>query len=144
MAAVDDLDEVLEQFHLALDEFVKGNPEPVKKLFSHREDVTLANPLGPPARGWEQVAATIERAASNIRDGEIVGFETVAKYVTSELAYTVWLERVKAKVGGREDIAPIPLRVTMIFRPEDGTWKLVHRHADPITTARPAESVIQQ
>jgi ketosteroid isomerase-like protein len=144
MAAVDDLDEVLEQFHLALDEFVKGNPEPVKKLFSHREDVTLANPLGPPARGWEQVAAIIERAASNIRDSEFLRFETAAKYVTSELAYTVWLERVKAKVGGREDIAPIPLRVTMIFRPEDGTWKLVHRHADPITTARPAESVIQQ
>jgi hypothetical protein len=32
----------------------------------------------------------------------------------------------------------------MIFRPEDGTWKVVHRHADPITTLQPAESVIQE
>ena len=32
----------------------------------------------------------------------------------------------------------------MIMRPEDGVWKIVHRHADPITSARPAESVIQQ
>jgi ketosteroid isomerase-like protein len=144
MAAVDDVDELIEQYQLALDEFVKGNPEPAKKLFSHRDDVTLANPLGPPARGWEQVAATIERAASNIRDGEDLRFETVAKYVTAELAYTVWLERVKAKVGGREDITPTALRVTMIFRPEDDSWKVVHRHADPITTAQPAESVIQQ
>jgi hypothetical protein len=32
MAAVDDLDQVLEQFHLAVGELLKGNPEPVKKL----------------------------------------------------------------------------------------------------------------
>jgi hypothetical protein len=32
----------------------------------------------------------------------------------------------------------------MIFRPEDGVWRVVHRHADPITTAQPAESVIQE
>ena len=139
-----DFDEVVEHYHLALGEFVKGNPEPVKKLFSHREDVTLANPLGPPARGWEQVAATGERAASQFRDGEKVGFENVAKYVTPELAYIVELERTKAKVGGRQDVALIALRVTTIFRPEDGTWKVVHRHADPITTAQPIESVIQQ
>jgi ketosteroid isomerase-like protein len=144
MATVDDLDEVIEQYNLALGEFIKGNPEPVKTMFSHREDVTLANPLGPPAHGWEEVAATIERAASNFRDGEFVGSEIVAKYVTAELAYVVEIERVRAKVGGREDIAPSALRVTMIFRPETGTWKVVHRHADPITTARPAESVIQQ
>ena len=144
MAAVDDLDEVIEQFHLAQGEFVNGNPEPVKRLFSHREDVTLANPLSPPAHGWEQVAATMERAASQFRDSEFVGFETLAKYVTPELAYVVEIERTKAKVGAREDIAPSALRATMIFRPEDGTWKVVHRHADPITTPQPAESVIQQ
>ena len=144
MATVDDLDEVIEQFHLALGDFVKGNPEPVKQIFSHQEDVTLANPLGPPARGWEQVTATMERAASQFRDGEFVGFETVAKYATIELAYVVHIERTKAKVSGREDVAPSALRVTMIFRPEEGTWKVVHRHADPITTPQPAESVIQQ
>ena len=144
MSAVDDVDQLIEQYQLALDEFVKGKPEPGKKLFSHREDVTLANPLGPPVRGWEQVAEVVERAASNIRDGEMVGFETVAKYVTPELAYVVWVERQKANVGAREDVTPFALRVTMIFRPEDGEWKVVHRHADPITTAQPAESLIQQ
>jgi hypothetical protein len=51
MSAVDDLEEVLEQFHLAQREFVKGNPEPAKKMCSHREDLTLNNPLSPPARG---------------------------------------------------------------------------------------------
>jgi ketosteroid isomerase-like protein len=68
----------------------------------------------------------------------------VAKYVTSELAYIVEVESYQARVGGGEDITPVALRVTSIFRPEDGTWKIVHRHADPITTSQPAESVIQQ
>jgi hypothetical protein len=42
MAAADDLDKVIEQYDKALGEFVKGNPEPVKKLFSHRDYVTLS------------------------------------------------------------------------------------------------------
>jgi len=144
MPAADDVDELIERYQQALDEFMKGNPEPVKELFSHREDVTLANPLGPPAHGWEQVGATIEHAASQFRDGRLIGVEIVEKHATSEFAYTLWLEHAEGKAGGREDIAPATLRVTMIYRPEEGTWKVVHRHADPITTARPAESVIQE
>jgi hypothetical protein len=51
MAIVDDVDQLLEQWHPASGEFLKGYPEPVKKMWSHREDVTLANPFGPPVRG---------------------------------------------------------------------------------------------
>jgi hypothetical protein len=36
MSAVDDLDELIEQFHLVQGEFVKGNREPCKRLFSQR------------------------------------------------------------------------------------------------------------
>jgi ketosteroid isomerase-like protein len=144
MAAVNDLDEVLEQCHLALDELLRGSPEGYKRVFSHQDDVTLANPFGPPVRGWDEVAKTLERAASHYRDGEATGFENIAKYITPELAYTVEMERMQAKVEGREDITPITARVTTIFRPEEGTWKVVHRHADPITTPQPAESVVQE
>ena len=144
MATVDDVDEVIKQYHIALGEFVKGYPETVKKLFSHQQDVTLANPQGPAVRGWEQVAATIERAASTRRDGEATSFEIVSKYVTPELAYVVEVERLKAKVYGGEDITPYALRATMIFRPEEGVWKVVHRHADQITTVQPAELMIQK
>src|SRR5919107_4341847 len=144
MSAVDEVDELIEQFHLASDEFLKGNPEPVNKLWSRREDVTLANPYGPPVRGWDEVAKVTEHAASQVRDGELVSVEIVAKHVTAELAYVVEIEHPEAKIGGREDITPFALRVTMIFRSEDGGWKTVHRHADPITTAQPAESVIQE
>src|SRR5215203_5432091 len=130
MAEVDDLDEVLEQWQLAVDEFQKGNPKPTQELFSHRTDVTLANPLGPAApeigpvaHGWGQVALTQEHAASRFTDGYDVDFEIVEKSVTPELACVVLLGRMKAKVVGSEDTSPsavrVALRVTMTFRPED-------------------------
>ena len=144
MAAVEDLHRVIEQCQLALPAFLKGKPEPNKMVFSHREDATLLNPLGSLAHGWEQVAETMERVASQVSGGEITSFEIVEKYVTPELAYVVWVERSKAKAGGRADVLPFDLRVTMIFRPEEGTWKVVHRHADSITTAQPIESVLQE
>ena len=144
MTAEDNVDELLAQWDLATRGFLKGNPESKVGLYSHRQDVTLANPLGPAVRGWEQVAATVEHAASQVRDGALVDVENVVKYVTPELAYIVRMERSEAKVGGHDAVTPISLRVTMIMRPENGVWKIVHRHADPITATRPAESVVQQ
>jgi hypothetical protein len=92
MAAINDFDEVLEQWRLAINEFQRGNPKPTQELFSHREDVTLANPLGPAApgigpvaHGWEQVSRTQEHAASQFRDGQPASVEIVEKHVTPSL-----------------------------------------------------------
>jgi hypothetical protein len=144
VSAVDEVEELIEKYRLATAEFLRGDPEPYKGLFSHREDVTLANPFFPVVRGWDDVCVTLERTASRLRDGEFLGSEIVAKCVTPELAYVVQLARERAKVGGNEVLTPIDLRNTMILRPEGGTWKIVHLHGDPITTPRPAESVIQE
>jgi ketosteroid isomerase-like protein len=54
--------------------------------------------------------------------------------VTPELAYTVEIERARTRVGGGAELVPVAIRVTSVFRREDGQWKVVHRHADPITT----------
>lgn len=123
--AASDFDRVVEQSHLAWGEFVKGDPEPAKKLFSRREDVTLGNPFGPFARGWKQVEETMERAASHYRDGQASGFETLARYAAPDLGYIVEVERYRAKIGGRPDVASVALRVTSILRREDGVWKIV-------------------
>jgi|SRR5215207_2722825 len=87
MSAVEDVDELIEQFHLAQGEVAKGNPEPVKRLFSYREDVTLNNPFIPPVRGWERVAEVTDRAVAQFRDGEMVSYEIIERHVTPELAY---------------------------------------------------------
>lgn len=139
-----DFDQAIEQTHLALREFVKGNPWPMKLMFSHKDDVSLANPFGPPKRGWKQVSEIMDHAASVLRDGEIPRFDVISRYVTPDLAFIVEMEWQKAKIGGRQDVTPAPLRATMIFRPEDGTWKVVHRHADPIASVQPPESIIQK
>jgi ketosteroid isomerase-like protein len=139
-----ELDRVIEQYHLALDELVKGDPEPVLKIFSQRDDVSLANPVGPAVRGRKPVEETVRRAVAQVRDGEPNQFENLVKYVTPDLAFFVWVERFRARIGGRQEMTPVALRVTVIFRPEDGTWKLLHRHADPIASEQPMESVIQK
>ena len=94
--------------------------------------MTLANPYGPPVRGWEQVSKSIEHAASLRRDGTFVEWQIVAKYVTAELAYVLQIERAEAKIGAREEITPLAVRATMNFRPEeDGEWKIVHGRGTP-------------
>jgi ketosteroid isomerase-like protein len=106
------------------------------------EDVTLGNPFGPFVRGRQKVERTLAGAASYYRDGEVIGVELIAKYLSDNVACVVEVERGRAKVGGAEEVAPLAVRVTSVFRLESGSWKLVHRHADPITTPRPAASVI--
>ena len=132
--ASEDFDQVIAQSRAALDTIAKGSTEGFKALYSRREDITLGNPFGGFARGWEQVVAMMERAASHYREGETTGFETITQLVTSEFAYTVEIEHFRAKVGGRPEMSDLALRVTCIYRPEDGGWKLVHRHADPLVT----------
>jgi ketosteroid isomerase-like protein len=138
-----DFPQIVERYHEALDVFVTGDPEPVKNLFSRGDDVTLANPLGPPARGWNAVAEAGDRAGSQIREGEPLHFERISEYVTADLAYIVEFERGRAKFGGAEVSAKYALRVTTIFRREDAGWRILHRHADPITTPRPVESIFE-
>jgi ketosteroid isomerase-like protein len=133
----------LKEYHRAGLEITNGNPDVYKELYSRRNDVTLANPFGPPAHGWNEVSVTLDRAAANYRDGEVIGFENFSTVTTPDLAYTVEIESYRARVGGAGEIVPVAVRVTTIFRREEGVWKVVHRHADPITARRPAESVIR-
>lgn len=139
-----DMADFIDRYHRALDEFFRGGPAAAKGLYSHREDVSLANPFGPVALGWQQVEKTMERAASNYRDGGAIGFDTLVTHATPELAYLVEVERFEARIGSEQQMVSGALRVTSILRPEDGVWKIVHRHADPITAPRAADSVIQR
>ena len=142
-APPDDLDAVAAKHHQALDAFVKGDPEPLKLLFSRRDDVTLANPFGPPQRGWADVEKTLEAAAAHYQDGRAVRFEEISRYVTRELAYIVEVEHYEAKVGRSDEMTPVSIRCTTVLRRENENWMILHRHADPITAARPAESVVR-
>lgn len=138
------LDEVIEQFHQAATRFAQGDPEPAKAIFSHSADVSLANPWGPPAVGWERVSEALDSAAARFKDGRVTAFDTLTSFVTADLACLLDIEHWQAKVGGGAEISPFDLRVTSIYRREGDTWALVHRHADPITTPQPPDAVIRK
>lgn len=132
-----DLDEFTSALRLAWTDFANGNPEPAKNAYSRRDDVTLANPFGPAVRGWDKVAETLEFASSRFRDGATDGFETLAEYRSADLATILEIEHWRARIGDRREVQPFDLRVTSTFRREEAGWKLVHRHADPISTFDP-------
>lgn len=135
-SSVRDLDEVIEQYHTALDVFVRGVPEPMKALFSHADDVVLANPFGPAVRGWAAASARLDDASSRFSEGEFAGADRMASYLAADLATIYEVEHGKVSVSGGP-VTEWVLRTTTTFRNEDGTWKVVHRHADPINTANP-------
>lgn len=141
MPSIDELSRVIDRSHDALDRFVAGDAEPMVALYSRSDDVTIANPFGPPVRGWAQATAAMRRAATYFRGGRAIDFERVSECTTPGLAYVVEVERYEARIDGSEAMTPVTLRVTTILRPEDGTWRIVHRHADPITASRPAASL---
>ena len=138
------LDSAIEASHSALAAIVNGDPSGYQALYAEDEEPTLGNPFGPFASGIQSVVERLSGAASNYRDGEVTGVELIAKYLSEDLACVVEVESVRAKVGGSEEMVPVSLRVTSVFRLERGNWKLVHRHADAITTPRSAASVISK
>ncbi len=139
-----DFNQTVEKYHRACVEFNNGDSAPILEVFTEREDVSLAHPLGPTAHGRKQVVETAERNASLFREGESIGFENIVKFVSSDFAFIVENEHYKVKVGGSKNFDKITLRVTSIFRLEDGTWRMVHRHADPIASDLQVDTLIKK
>jgi ketosteroid isomerase-like protein len=126
-----DLDQTVEQYHAALRGFVEGSHQPLWEMYSRWGDAFLCNPFVAFARGPQQVEEAMKVAASHWGGGEI-DFENKVKYETAELAYIIEEERFRATLDGTKRSGA--LRVTSILRREDGEWKVVHRHADPVPT----------
>jgi ketosteroid isomerase-like protein len=135
-------DEAVKRHHVALVEFLGGNTEPFKTLYSRSDDATLANPFGGVARGWAEIPARLDRAASYYEDGELLGIDTITADHTGDLGYTLEIERLRARVGGRTTVDEVSLRTTSVFRREGSIWRLVHRHADPAVELRPPQSIV--
>jgi ketosteroid isomerase-like protein len=128
------LDELLARYHRAADAFSRGDPDPVKELYSEADDVTLANPFGPARRGHKAVMHALDYASSRMSAGQVAGFDELARYTSDELATILEVEHWRARIGERDSVESFDLRVTTTFRREEGEWKVVHRHADPIST----------
>jgi ketosteroid isomerase-like protein len=144
VSSTESFDEIVEKNRQAGLSILNGSPDGYKEIYSERDDVTNANPFGPPVRGREAVFKRLDGAAANYRDGESYEAEEISRYVGADLGWVVEIERARAKVAGGDELVPIAIRTTSIFRHEEDGWRLVHRHADPIVSTRPGESVIAE
>lgn len=114
-----------------------GDPEPEKNLWSRRDDITLANPAGGFRRGWQDVEKGLDLAASEFAGGRTCSFLEVTIEAGTDLAYLFELERFVSHLTEGRGFVTGSLRVVMIFRLEEGAWKLVHRQADTLTEPAP-------
>ena len=99
------------------------------EMWSRNDPVTLFGAAFT-ASGWSEIGPTFEVLASRFSDCSSWRFELVSAGVSDTLAYTVGIERTTASVAGAPP-SSYALRVTTIFRHENGGWKIVHRHGDP-------------
>ena len=118
-----------------------GELEPRLALWSTKDPVTLFGAFGPSKSGTEEVTRIFRWVASRFSNVTSYSFELVAAGVSGDLAYTVGYEHSMRSLDGGQ-VKPSTLRVTHVYRRENGEWKIVHRHADfmPVDESRPAEA----
>jgi ketosteroid isomerase-like protein len=118
----------------------QGDVEPRLELWSHRDPVTLFGAWGPNKSGWDGVSRTFRWVASRFSNNHDYTFELVAAGVSGDIGYTVGFERETVSVDGGP-AQPNMLRVTHVYRRENGEWKIVHRHGDypPVDQSAPSE-----
>jgi len=103
-------------------------------LWSQSDPVTLFG-----ARTSRSGAADVrgfnERLGDWFSDCSSYEIELLAAGVSGDLGYTVALEKTNASVRGRP-AEPYTLRVTHVYRREQGEWRVVHRHGDAVPEGR--------
>jgi ketosteroid isomerase-like protein len=126
----DFLAQMFEQHASAVTAVRSGDATPIISMLSRREPVTLFPAAQATQHGSTQVSEAFQRVASVYSDASPVQFEVLAAGVSGDLAYLVGHERGSASVAGAP-AQEVDLRVTQVYRREQGEWKLVHRHGDP-------------
>ena len=107
----------------------KGDVAPRMALWSHHEPVTLFG-AELSSRGWDDVEQAFRRLAASFTGGESCEYDVLAAGASGDLGYVVATEHSVAASGGGE-LTAYALRVTTVFRREEGEWRVVHRHGDP-------------
>jgi ketosteroid isomerase-like protein len=127
-----ELEQMMKLLLAANNRFAQGDATPLKALCSQRDDVTLFGGASGYEQGWEQVGPRYSWASSNFAGGQMTS-QVLALHVSGDLACSVELERWDVRLTGTGAAATIELRVTHVYRREEGAWKVVHRHADRLT-----------
>jgi ketosteroid isomerase-like protein len=113
----------------AVAEQVSGRTEAFQALWSQADDVVLIGAAGSHQKGWHDVSERLSWASEHLNWG---GFqvENLLTNVSEDLAFTVDLENMTREVEGKTEQRI--LRSSQGYRFEDGQWRVVFRHGDPM------------
>ena len=104
-----------------------GDPGPRLAVWSRREPVSVLG-AARSAVGQEAVRDLFHTLGDTFSNCTLHVYEIVAADVVGDMAFTVGYERTQASINGEP--RRYVLRVTQVYRREDGEWKVAHRHAD--------------
>jgi ketosteroid isomerase-like protein len=130
MADAPDFDAFLLRRTHAAEAYVNGDAEPLSDLLARTSDATFFGPGGGAVHGADAVATRYRSDAPMFERGGTTRLEILQSGASGDVAYWVGFQHAMARLKGKPEPVPMKLRVTEVFRREDGAWKLVHRHAD--------------
>ena len=122
-----DINEAVDQFYKALNAIIAGDIEPMKEIWSHADDVTYLDPSGAFLVSWNDVLASWQKQA-DLNIGGDVHPENLHLIEVDNPAVTHNYEIGTSRLRG--DNEPVNIRVTNVFRKEDGRWKIISHHTD--------------
>ena len=126
----EDLTEFVARAEEAADAWVRGDVDRYLDLVHHARGFTLLAPTGGPASRHEDRDRELRGWNSPFSDGEAT-FEDVVTHAWADTVILVGTERQHGRIGAQPD-QDLSIRVTHVYRRVNGTWLLVHRHADPL------------
>ena len=115
-------------FYAAFNSSLHGNLAPMSAVWSHRPDVTSLSAAGGHAKGWNDVYAGFQNMARLYPGGSIEARDMTV-VAGKDMGYSVCIETGQLR-SSEGPMVKFNQRATNIFRLEDGSWKLIHPHAD--------------
>jgi ketosteroid isomerase-like protein len=132
MTHLQEFNAFLKQRERASYAFVNGDATPLDVISTHTAPATIFGPVGNTVEGADNVNAANAKGAEMFASGGESHFEIQQSSANDDLAFWAGIQRSTVRMKNADKPVPMDLRVTEMFRREDGAWKLVHRHADPL------------
>jgi ketosteroid isomerase-like protein len=128
----DDFEQFMKQRSEAALSYINGDATPLGEIVARDCPATFFRPSGDVYQDAEVVWSHYERDAMSFERGSEGQLEILHMAASNGLAYWVGFQRATAHLRGKREPVSFNLRVTELFRREGESWKLIHRHADPL------------